>query len=92
MRYDYLFTDLENEVLKTLSNANGNGNYIDTDYSDYIEIFNFTISDKVLRGVLSSLVKKNIIVIEYDDVDDIGLMSTVKFTEEGYKISEYYRR
>lgn len=84
-------TELEKVAMNVLANPNGNGEVIDTEYADYIEIFNFPIENKLLRGVLSSLVKKGFISIEYDDVDDIGLMSLVKFTEAGYELAKEFK-
>ena len=81
-------TELEKNVLRTLSEPNGNGNEIDTNYADYLCIFCFEISDrKVLGGVLSSLVKKELIVLDTEGVDDIGDLTTVKFTPYGYELT-----
>jgi hypothetical protein len=80
-------TKLEKEVLTVLREPNGNGNKIDTEYADYLCIFCFGLDNKVLRGVLSSLVKKGLIVIESEEVDDIGELSTVRFTDLGYSLA-----
>lgn len=88
---DVYLTELEKVAMDVLANPNGNGETIDTEYADYIEIFNFPIENKLLRGVLSSLVKKGFVIIEYDDVDDIGLMSMIKFTEAGYELAKEFK-
>ena len=77
------------EVLKTLSEPNGNGTVIGTNKFeyDYLCIFCFSIDNKTLRGVLSSLVKKELIIIESEGVDDIGELSTVRFTEKGFELA-----
>lgn len=77
-------TELEREVVKVLREPNGNGTEIDNKTSDYLNVFCFGIDSKILRGVLSSLVKKNIIEIGYDQLD-YGSEAWVRFTDEGYK-------
>lgn len=77
-------TELERRVLKVLGEPNGNGTEIDTVTYDYLCLFCFYLDNKILRGVLSSLVKKGLIVIDSEGVDDIGELTTVRFTELGY--------
>lgn len=78
-------TDLEKKVIKVLREPNGNGETIDTNNADYISLFNFEIDNKILRGVLSSLVKKNIIVLS-EERCDWGTETLIKFTEYGYNL------
>lgn len=77
-------TELEREVVKVLREPNGNGTEIDNKTRDYLSLFWFDIDSKILRGVLSSLVKKNIIEIGYDQ-NDWGAEAWVRFTDEGYQ-------
>lgn len=78
-------TELEKEVIKVLREPNGNGTEIDTYTEDYISLFDFGIDGKILRGVLASLVKKNIIILN-EEKCDWGIETTVKFTESGYTL------
>lgn len=78
-------TNLERKVIEILREPNGNGEIIDTNNSDYISLFSFGIDNKILRGVLSSLVKKNIIIIEEENCD-WGIETTVRFTDYGYNL------
>ena len=52
------FTNLEKWVMGILAEPNGNGEMIDNHFGDYLCLYGFGIDNKVLRGVLSSLVKK----------------------------------
>lgn len=78
-------TELEKRVIKVLREPNGNGTEIDTFTEDYISLFNFGIDNRVLRGVLSSLVKKELIILA-EERCDWGTETLVKFTEKGYAL------
>lgn len=75
------FTELEKLVLDVLSKPNDNGEMIAVDRGDYLELFAFGIDNKTLRGVLSSLVKKQIIILK-----DWEFGTVVSFTNKGYEI------
>lgn len=75
------FTDLEKQVIDVLKQPNGNGEVITDYFEDYISLFAFGMDNKTLRGVLASLIKKNIIHVGYDEID-----SFVRFTTIGYNM------
>ena len=80
-------TDLEIKVVRVLSEENGNGYRLqDTDeiFGDYLCLWYFKgIDNKVLRGVLSSLVKKEVIEIDKEVIED---MDTGDFEESTVKM------
>ena len=79
-------TNLETKVVKVLSEENGNGYRLqDTDvFGDYLCLWYFKgIDNKILRGVLSSLVKKEVIKIDKEVIED---MDTGDFEESVVKM------
>lgn len=58
-------TVLESQVMEVLGKPNGNGENIRfNDYHrDYESLFDFGMETKILRGVLSSLIKKGLIEV-----------------------------
>ena len=80
-------TDLEVKVVRVLSEENGNGYRLqDTDefFGDYLCLWYFKgIDNKVLRGVLSSLVKKEVIEVDKEVIED---MDTGDFKESTVKM------
>lgn len=61
-----MLTELEKQLLNEISLKDGNGEYIlESDFkSQYLSILNITIPNKILRGVLSSLIKKEYIRVK----------------------------
>lgn len=78
---DMKYTELEKSVMETLSHPNGNGEMCGVNEGDYLELWNFKMDNKVLRGVLSSLVKKDIIKIY-----DWEFGTVVELTENGFDV------
>lgn len=79
------YTELEFKVMEMLGKPNDNGETIGVNYGDYICLFNFGIENKRLRGVLASLVKKDIIII-WDDGDG----EVIELTENGFNVIANY--
>ena len=78
---DLKYTELEKSVMETLSHPNGNGEMVGVNSGDYLELWDFKIENKILRGVLSSLVKKDII-----KVYDWEFGTVVELTQNGFNI------
>lgn len=66
-------TQLEKQVLSEIKKQDGNGEYIlQSDFkSQYLSILIITVPNNILRGVLSSLVKKGYIGITYEEDDSL---------------------
>lgn len=66
-------TDLEKQLLNEIAKQDGNGECImESDFkSQYLSILMITIPNKILRGVLSSLVKKEFIEVFEQDGDSL---------------------
>ena len=79
------YTELEIKVMKVLSKPNGNGEMIGIVYVDYINLYDFGIDNKILRGLLSYLVKKDIIRI-YGK----GAETAVELTAHGFHLLANY--
>lgn len=75
------FTELEKSVMETLSHPNGNGEMVGINQGDYLELWGFDIPNEVLRGVLSSLVKKDIIQLWNGEFGTV-----VELTENGFNV------
>lgn len=84
------YTELEIKVMDVLSKPNDNGEMIGINTGDYLCLYDFEIDGKVLRGVLSSLVKKGIIQLWSERVDDLEYGITdetiVELTEHGFHV------
>lgn len=66
-------TALETKVMDTIGKPNGNGENIRFNdwHQDCMSIFDFGIDNKVLRGVLSSLIKKGYITVSEGEFDTV---------------------
>jgi len=82
-------TKLEKQVLSEIKAQDGNGEYIlESDFKEqYLSILSITIPYKVLRGVLSSLIKKDYIEV-YQEDDNRGVESVIKLKQ---KAIDYYQ-
>jgi hypothetical protein len=79
-------TDLEKQLLSEIVKKDGNGEYIlESDLkSQYLSILDITIPNKILRGVLSSLVKKGYIKVSEDEGDSLIMLKDLAI--------EYYKK
>ena len=64
-------TNLEKQVINEMIQKDGNGEYILDTGGQYLSVLGITLSMKQLRGVLSSLVKKELIEIDNDEYGTI---------------------
>jgi hypothetical protein len=82
---NYNLTELEKQVLTEIKKQDGNGEYIlESEFkSQYLSILMITVPNKILRGVLSSLVKKDFIEIEETEEDSLLILKD--------KAIEYYK-
>lgn len=77
-------TALEIKTLEEIFSENGNGEYIMENYNkrEYLSILLITTPNEILRGVLSSLIKKGYISISKNEIDSI--ITIEKLGEEYY--------